>query len=60
MTNRPRIHDNDERPADPNDIALMTNQPEFRRGELVWVDGTQVGVKFTSLDKKGRKTTAAS
>ena len=41
-------------------LLLSSTGLAFRRGELVWVDGTQVGVKFTSLDKKGRKTTAAS
>src|ERR1700756_2680390 len=41
-------------------LLLSSTGLAFRRCELVWVDGTQVGVKFTSLDKKGRKTTAAS
>jgi PilZ domain len=37
-------------------LLLSSTGLAFRRCELVWVDGTQVGVKFTSLDKKGRKT----
>ena len=41
-------------------LLLSSTGLAFRRCGLVWVDGTQVGVKFTSLDKKGRKTTAAS
>jgi len=39
-------------------LLLSSTGLAFRRCELVWVDGTQVGVKFTNLDKKGRKKTA--
>jgi hypothetical protein len=41
-------------------LLLSSTGLAFRRCELVWVDGTQVGVKFTSLDKKGRKTASDS
>ena len=41
-------------------LLLSSTGLAFRRCELVWVDGTQVGVKFTNLDKKGRKTAATS
>ncbi len=38
-------------------LLLSSTGLAFRRCELVWVDGTQVGVKFTNVgDKKGRKT----
>jgi hypothetical protein len=40
-------------------LLLSSTGLAFRRCELVWVDGTQVGVKFTSPDKKGRKATTA-
>ena len=33
-------------------LLLSSTGLAFRRCELVWVDGTQVGVKFTSADKK--------
>ncbi len=37
-------------------LLLSSTGLAFRRCELVWVDGTQVGVKFTNVgDKKGRK-----
>lgn len=39
-------------------LLLSSTGLAFRRCELVWVDGTQVGVKFTNLDKKGRKKAA--
>jgi hypothetical protein len=37
-------------------LLLSSTGLAFRRCELVWVDGTQVGVKFTAADKnkKGR------
>ena len=35
-------------------LLLSSTGLAFRRCELVWVDGTQVGVKFTSHDKKAR------
>ena len=33
-------------------LLLSSTGLAFRRCELVWVDGTQVGVKFTTPDKK--------
>jgi PilZ domain len=36
-------------------LLLSSTGLAFRRCELVWVDGTQVGIKFTNVDKK-RKT----
>jgi hypothetical protein len=33
-------------------LLLSSTGLAFRRCELVWVDGTQVGVKFTSPEKK--------
>ena len=33
-------------------LLLSSTGLAFRRCELVWVDGTQVGVKFTSAEKK--------
>lgn len=33
-------------------LLLSSTGLAFRRCELVWVDGTQVGVKFTNLNKK--------
>jgi PilZ domain len=41
-------------------LLLSSTGLAFRRCELVWVDGTQVGVKFTSPDKKGRAKAAAA
>jgi hypothetical protein len=35
-------------------LLLSSTGLAFRRCELVWVDGVQVGVKFTSADKKTR------
>jgi hypothetical protein len=35
-------------------LLLSSTGLAFRRCELVWVDGSQVGVKFTSTDKKAR------
>ena len=35
-------------------LLLSSTGLAFRRCELVWVDGTQVGVKFTAVDK-GKK-----
>jgi hypothetical protein len=35
-------------------LLLSSTGLAFRRCELVWVDGSQVGVKFTSADKKVR------
>jgi len=35
-------------------LLLSSTGLAFRRCELVWVDGTQVGVKFTTPDKKAR------
>jgi hypothetical protein len=32
-------------------LLLSSTGLAFRRCELVWVDGTQVGVKFTAADK---------
>jgi hypothetical protein len=40
-------------------LLLSSTGLAFRRCELVWVDGTQVGVKFTSPDK-GKKARAAN
>src|SRR5262245_52666962 len=37
-------------------LLLSSTGLAFRRCELVWVDGTQVGVKFTSQDKKTRSS----
>ena len=37
-------------------LLLSSTGLAFRRCELVWVDGTQVGVKFTNQDKKARAT----
>jgi len=36
-------------------LLLSSTGLAFRRCELVWVDGTQVDIKFTSPDK-GKKT----
>jgi hypothetical protein len=33
-------------------LLLSSTGLAFRRCELVWVDGTQVGVRFTSAEKK--------
>jgi hypothetical protein len=33
-------------------LLLSSTGRAFRRCELVWVDGTQVGVRFTTSDKK--------
>jgi hypothetical protein len=41
-------------------LLLSSTGLAFRRCELVWVDGTQVGVKFTSQDKKGRSAKSAA
>jgi hypothetical protein len=43
-------------------LLLSSTGLAFRRCELVWVDGTQVGVKFTNADRKGRsaKNTGAT
>jgi hypothetical protein len=43
-------------------LLLSSTGLAFRRCELVWVDGTQVGVKFTNADKKsrGKAATASS
>ena len=41
-------------------LLLSSTGLAFRRCELVWVDGTQVGVKFTNQDKKGRKSSSGS
>ena len=35
-------------------LLLSSTGLAFRRCELVWVDGTQIGVKFTAADK-GKK-----
>lgn len=35
-------------------LLLSSTGLAFRRCELVWVDGTQVGVKFTHADKSKR------
>jgi hypothetical protein len=35
-------------------LLLSSTGLAFRRCELVWVDGTQVGVKFIAEKKKGR------
>jgi hypothetical protein len=35
-------------------LLLSSTGLAFRRCELVWVDGSQVGVRFTSADKKAR------
>jgi hypothetical protein len=39
-------------------LLLSSTGLAFRRCELVWVDGSQVGVKFTSPDK-GKKARPA-
>jgi hypothetical protein len=39
-------------------LLLSSTGLAFRRCELVWVDGTQVGVKFTSTDKKKKASHA--
>jgi hypothetical protein len=41
-------------------LLLSSTGLAFRRCELVWVDGTQVGVKFTANDKKKKAQTAHS
>jgi hypothetical protein len=41
-------------------LLLSSTGLAFRRCELVWVDGTQVGVKFTNNDKKGRSKAATT
>jgi hypothetical protein len=41
-------------------LLLSSTGLAFRRCELVWVDGTQVGVKFTSADKKKKAHQAHS
>lgn len=42
-------------------LLLSSTGLAFRRCELVWVDGAQVGVRFTNAaDKKGRKAAATS
>jgi len=38
-------------------LLLSSTGLAFRRCELVWVDGTQVGVKFTTNDKKKKAHT---
>ena len=40
-------------------LLLSSTGLAFRRCELVWVDGTQVGVKFTSAGKN-KKTRSAN
>jgi len=40
-------------------LLLSSTGLAFRRCELVWVDGTQVGVKFVS-EKGGKKTSTKS
>ena len=35
-------------------LLLSSTGLAFRRCELVWVDGSQVGVRFTTADKKAR------
>jgi hypothetical protein len=35
-------------------LLLSSTGLAFRRCELVWVDGAQVGVRFTTADKKVR------
>jgi hypothetical protein len=39
-------------------LLLSSTGLAFRRCELVWVDGTQVGVKFTSADKNKKARSA--
>src|ERR1700744_6148421 len=39
-------------------LLLSSTGLAFRRCELVWVDGSQVGVKFTRADKKARRAPA--
>src|ERR1700746_1380813 len=41
-------------------LLLSSTGLAFRRCELVWVDGTQVGVKFTTADKKKKAQHAQS
>jgi hypothetical protein len=41
-------------------LLLSSTGLAFRRCELVWVDGTQVGVKFTTADKKKKAHHAQS
>ena|ERR1700759_4176909 len=41
-------------------LLLSSTGLAFRRCELVWVDGTQVGVKFTNADKKSRAKAATA
>jgi hypothetical protein len=41
-------------------LLLSSTGLAFRRCELVWVDGTQVGVKFTNADKKKKASHAHS
>ncbi len=41
-------------------LLLSSTGLAFRRCELVWVDGTQVGVKFTTNDKKKKAHTTHS
>jgi hypothetical protein len=41
-------------------LLLSSTGLAFRRCELVWVDGTQVGVKFTTLDKNKKARSANS
>src|ERR1700758_5776293 len=39
-------------------LLLSSTGLAFRRCELVWVDGTQVGVKFTAMDKNKKARSA--
>ncbi len=41
-------------------LLLSSTGLAFRRCELVWVDGTQVGVKFTNADKNKKARPANS
>src|ERR1700754_2806845 len=41
-------------------LLLSSTGLAFRRCELVWVDGAQVGVKFTSPDRAKKKSNSQS
>jgi hypothetical protein len=41
-------------------LLLSSTGLAFRRCELVWVDGTQVGVKFTAMDKNKKARSGQS
>jgi len=41
-------------------LLLSSTGLAFRRCELVWVDGTQVGVKFTNVGDKKKSTAQSS